>query len=230
MRRFVVRFASLGLAVCASGAPVLAEGDTTATTGDTVILTEARPASTWAVALYGGVWTNSTLPSFAYNVIRGRLTFEDAGIASLIVDRRLFDFGFGVPGTRWRLNGFSLEAEATLDQHFGLQNHVEATAALKIRTGEIALGSAASMNLAWANGLSYAFAEPKWEYGPTLVHGLDSRHLQYFMGFEAAFTPTAEKNLSAFFRLHHRSGIYGVISPRRTGSNYVGAGLRWTFR
>jgi hypothetical protein len=49
------------------------------------------------------------------------------------------------------------------------------------------------------------------------------------MAFETAFTPKSNRNLSAFLRLHHRSGIYGVISPRRTGSNYVGAGLRWTF-
>ena len=197
---------------------------------DKVLLTEARPPSTWAVALYGGVWTNSTLPSFPYNLVRGRLTFDNAQIASLIVDRRLFDFDLDLPGTRWRLNGFSVEAEGTLNQHFGLQDHVEATAALKVRSGEIALGSAASLNVAWANGISYAFAAPKWEYGPTLVHGVDSRLFQYYMGFEAAVTPTSAKNLSAFFRLHHRSGIYGVISPRRTGSNYVGAGLRWTFR
>lgn len=197
---------------------------------DRVILTETRPPSTWAVALYGGVWTNSTLPSFPYNLIRGKLTFENARIASLIVERRLFDFDLDVPGTHWRLNGFSLEAEGTLNQHFGLQDHVEATAALKLRSGEIALGSVASMNFAWANGLSYALEAPKWEYGPSLLHGVDSRRLQYFMGFETAITPTAAKNLSAFFRLHHRSGIYGVVSPRRTGSNYVGAGLRWTFR
>ncbi|WP_333823397.1 hypothetical protein [Pinisolibacter sp.] len=231
MRSGTLSSAGLGVAiglnvVCAHAQ----DAGLTAPVPDKVILTEARAPSTWAVALYGGVWTNSTLPSFPYNLVRGNLTFEDAQIASLIVDRRLFDFDLDLPGTRWRLNGFSVEAEGTLNQHFGLQDHVEATAAVKLRTGEIGLGSMASMNLAWANGLSYAFAAPKWEYGPTFVHGVDSRHLQYFMAFEAAVTPTAAKNLSAFFRLHHRSGIYGVISPRRTGSNYVGGGLRWTFR
>lgn len=196
---------------------------------DKVILTEARPSSNWAVALYGGVWTNSTLPSFPYNLVRGKLTFEDAQIYSLIVNRRLLDFDVDIPGTRYRLNGFSLEAEGTLDQHAGLQDHVEATAAIALRSGQIPLGSMLSMNLAWSNGFSYAFSKPKWEFGPSGLHGVDSRNLQYFMAFETAFTPTAMKNLSAFLRLHHRSGIYGVISPRKTGSNYVGGGLRWAF-
>ncbi len=196
---------------------------------DKVILTEARPTSNWAVALYGGVWTNSTLPSFPINLVRGKLTFEDAQIYSLIVNRRLIDFDLDIPGTRYRLNGFSLEAEGTLDQHAGLQDHAEATAAIALRSGQIPLGSMLSMNLAWSNGVSYAFSTPKWEFGPTGRHGVESRNLQYFMAFETSFTPTAMRNLSAFMRLHHRSGIYGVISPRKTGSNYVGGGLRWTF-
>jgi hypothetical protein len=197
--------------------------------GERVILTEARKNGDWAVAVYGGVWSNSTLPAFPYNLATGRIRFERAQMASLVVDRRLVDFGFDVPWTRYRLDGFTLAAEATLGRHFGLQDHTEATAALKLRSGEIALGRAASLNLAWANGLSYAFEPPKWEYGPTLRHGVDSRQWQYYMGFEAAITPTAWHNLSAYVGLHHRSGIYGLISPRATGSNYLGAGLRWTF-
>jgi len=196
---------------------------------DKVLLTEARPPSTWSVALYGGVWTNSSLPAFPYNLVTGKLTFEKSQIASLIVHRNFFDFDVDVPGTRWRLNGFTLQGEWTLDKHTGLQDHVETTAAVTVRSGEIRLGSAASMNLAWSNGLSYAFDEPKWEFGPSHKHGVDSRIVQYFMAFETAFTPTQAKNLSAFFRLHHRSGVYGVISPRHTGSNFIGAGLRYTF-
>jgi hypothetical protein len=206
------------------------ENDLVAPVADKVILTTARPAGDWTVALYGGVWTNSTLPSFPINLVRGKLTFDDVKIASLIVGRRLMGFDLDLPGTRYRLEGFTLEAEGTLSQHFGLEDHVEATAALALRSGEIGLGSMASLNLAWANGFSYAFDAPKWEYGPTHIHGVDSRRIQYYMGFEAVVTPTAAQNLSAFFRLHHRSGIYGVISPRKTGSNYVGGGLRWTFR
>lgn len=228
MRSNSVRIRLLFVAATLFSTPVVAQS-LEAPAADVVILTEARRASVWSVALYGGVWTNSTLPAFPYNLVAGKLTFENAQILSLIVQRNLMDFDFGVPGTNWRLNGFSLQGEWTLDKHAGLQDHVETTAALVVRTGEISLGRHASMNMAWSNGLSYAFQAPKWELGPSGLHGVDSRHLQYFMAFETAFTPKSNQNLSAFVRLHHRSGIYGVISPRRTGSNYVGAGLRWTF-
>ncbi|MDK9697483.1 MAG: hypothetical protein OEL76_13950 [Siculibacillus sp.] len=227
MRTRSILFPAFLLAAATGGARAEEVG-LTAPLLDRVVLTEARPPSTWAVALYGGVWTNSTLPRFPINLVSGRLTFEDARIVSLVIDRRLFDFGLDIPGTQLRLDGFSLEAEGTVSRHVGLEDHVEATAAVKLRSGEIGLGSVGSMNVAFANGLSWAFERPKWEYGPGLVHGVDSRRLQYYMGFETAFTPKGAKNLSAFVRLHHRSGIYGLISPRRTGSNHFGVGLRWT--
>ena len=222
---------------CLSVAPVSAadltspmpEAVLVAPVADKVILTETRRTGAWGVALYGGNWTNSTLPGFPVNLVTGKLTFEDAQIYSLIVNRRLIGFDLDIPGTRYRMNGFTLEAEGTLSKHAGLQDHVEATAGIALRSGEIGLGSALSMNMAWTNGFSYAFEQPKWETGPNGIHGVDSRHLQYFMAFETAFTPKAWKNLSAFIRLHHRSGIYGVISPRTTGSNFVGGGLRYTF-
>jgi hypothetical protein len=47
------------------------------------------------------------------------------------------------------------------------------------------------------------------------------------MGLETEFTHESTPNAHFFLKLHHRSGIYGLISPRKTGSNYIGAGLRW---
>jgi hypothetical protein len=36
-------------------------------------------------------------------------------------------------------------------------------------------------------------------------------------------------HLSITTRIHHRCGFYGVIAPRRVGSNFVAVGVRYQF-
>ncbi len=193
-------------------------------------LTKPRPAGQrFSVSAYAGQWTNSRLPTFPYNLVTGRLTTENAQIYGALANWRFFDFSLPLPGAA-RLDGFSLELEGGLFKHGGRQDHVEGTAALVLRSGQIPLFSGLSLNLAMGNGLSYAFSRPAFELGPTGVPGVGSRRLQYHMSFEAAFSHENLSQFELFARLHHRSGIYGVISPRRTGSNYIGGGLRFWFR
>ncbi len=70
---------------------------------------------------------------------------------------------------------------------------------------------------------------PTYEYGRELVRGHDTVQLQYYMGFEAEYAHASWERLSVFTRLHHRSGMYGMISPSKTGSNFIGIGLRLHF-
>lgn len=193
-------------------------------------LTKPRPAGqVFSLAAYAGRWTNSRLPTFPYNLVTGRLTTAKADMFGVTGNWRFYDFSLPLPGAA-RLDGFSLEVEAGLFRHAGLQDHVEGTAALVLRSGQIPLFSGLSFNLAMGNGLSYAFSRPAFELGPTGVPGVGSRRLQYHMSFEAAFSHASLPQVEAFARLHHRSGVYGLISPRRTGSNYIGGGLRFWFR
>lgn len=194
-----------------------------------IVLSTARPPSWGAIAVYGGMWAESRLPTFPYNLVTGKVSYHKAYMAGAIGSVRIVDFGFGLFGSRYRFEGFSLEAEAQIFKHFGLQSHVETVAALVLRSGEFVLGRNWSMNVAWGNGISYAWSDPKWEMGSTGIRGVGSRRTQYHMFFETAFTPRSAPQLAVFLRLHHRSGMYGVISPQRTGSNYVGAGFRYSF-
>lgn len=50
---------------------------------------------------------------------------------------------------------------------------------------------------------------------------------QYYMAFELEYAAPQWERVSVIARLHHRSGIYGLVSPSTTGSNFFGAGLRW---
>jgi hypothetical protein len=99
---------------------------------------------------------------------------------------------------------------------------------MMLRTRDYDLASAGTINLGWANGFSYALSPPAHEYGTNLVRGEDTVPFQYYMGFEAEFAHTSWEWLRVFARLHHRSGIYGVISPSKTGSNILGLGVRFT--
>ena len=125
-----------GLAVAPS--PGLAQSGGKQLSAEEVLLTTRREREGAALSIYGGVWTNSRLPTFPVNLVTGKLTFRDSHLAGLIASYPLATFSIPLPG-RYRLAGFTLEAEGSLYKHFGLQNHAEGNAALVIRTGQISL-------------------------------------------------------------------------------------------
>ena len=53
--------------------------------------------------------------------------------------------------------------------------------------------------------------------------------LQFHIAIEAELMQEAVPGWSLVGRIHHRSGAYGVLSPERTGSNFLGLGLRRSF-
>jgi hypothetical protein len=186
---------------------------------------------TWHVSGFLSRWVESNLPPFVYNVATGRAGYADSyfaagALAYAIVPR--FDVPF--PGTEFAFRGNSLEIEGQVLRHFGLQDHFEGTLAAVLRSGEIPLFGGLSANVAWGNGFSIALDDPKYEKGPDEIRGVDSRRFQYYMGFEAELTHASQPNIHLVAKLHHRSGIYGVIAPRHTGSNFIGAGVRFDIR
>jgi hypothetical protein len=183
----------------------------------------------WIVSLDGAVWAESQLPLLGYNIVTGNLKFQDAQLVQIGLSRVLVhDFSIPLPG-KYVLNGNSIELQVIGTQHFGLETDQEGVAAVVLRSGDIPLWGDVSVNLAWGNGLSYAFEAPQLEKGPDGTPGVDSRQLQYYMGFESEWTFSRGARWHLTTMLHHRSGIYGVISPQHTGSNYMGAGINFDF-
>ena len=111
-------------------------------------------------------------------------------------------------------------------RHFGSQSHWEGTLALVFRTGQIPLFGGLSVNLAFGEGLSYASERPNLE-GSFRVE--PSRLLNY-LAFEAEFSHASLPGVFFVPRIHHRSGIFGVIAPKESGSNFTGAGIRIDLR
>lgn len=178
--------------------------------------TSAR-AGRWRVAAFVLNGTEARLPSVPAKLVTFRLPFNgDRAAAAAISYVVLPD-----------VHGFSLELEGQGLQHFGGERIFELAAAAVIRSPQIGLTGGTSGNVAWGNGFSYALTPPTAELGRGGIRGVDTVQWQYHMSFEVELTSSANSRVHYVARLHHRSGIYGLISPSRTGSNYIGLGLRF---
>jgi hypothetical protein len=178
---------------------------------------------TWHLTVYGSQWVNADLLEIPERSFTGELTGEDAyfvgaGLSRVIVP----SFSIPLPGTELSLRGNRIEVEGQVLRHFGDQRHWEGTLALMFRTGQIPIFGGLSVNLGFGEGLSYASERPNLE-GSFRVE--PSRLLNY-LAFEAEFSHASLPGVSLVPRIHHRSGIFGLIAPRESGSNYIGVGLR----
>jgi hypothetical protein len=150
---------------------------------------------------------------------------EDAQFASVLVNRVL------VPQLRtgWALlDGSSIEVEGQIGRHFGDQRHGEATLALMWRSRDVTLPwTDTRMNFAAAEGFSYALSRPTLE---GVVNDQEPRKFLNYLAFELELSHPSLPDVSLVPRLHHRSGIFGLIAPQGSGSDFLGIGLRMTLR
>jgi hypothetical protein len=75
-----------------------------------------------------------------------------------------------------------------------------------------------------AGGVSYVTGISQWELQNS-ENDKGSRFL-HFLVTELTFSSGPDANWEAFIRVHHRSGIYGMINGVYGGSSYVTAGYR----
>lgn len=80
-------------------------------------------------------------------------------------------------------------------------------------------------SLALAEGISYVTSVPSIEKRD---NSNTKRILNYLM-FEATFALPDHPRWQFLVRIHHRSGAYGLYGAGNTGSNDIGAGLRYLF-
>lgn len=183
---------------------------------------ENPAADNWSVTVFEGQWINSRLPYMPYNFATGDVEWEKSYIGSIFLTKELRDISLFRQTLR-------LGVEAGVSKHKGLQDHWEVSGGAVVRSRDYLIGDVFKTNISWTNGLSYALGDIAFERGTDGIRGVDTYNLQYFMAFESEITPVVQDNVSLVFRLHHRSGIYGLISPSKTGSNHLGLGLRYRF-
>jgi hypothetical protein len=192
-------------------------------------LAEAPRDRVWHGTVYVGQWISSRLLDVPRRLGTGNVEMKDITFASLIANHVVVpELRTGWPVLGPVIDGGSIEVEAQFGQQFGRQRHQEATLALVWRSREITLpATRASINLAIGEGLSYTLSRPTFE---GLENDQQPRKFLNYLAFEAEVSHPALPGISLVPRLHHRSGIFGLIAPQGTGSNILGLGLRITLQ
>lgn len=181
---------------------------------------EAPRKQSLSVAVLQGVDTD--LPLLLPKLIDGSLVYEDAHLYTLSYVHSFSVYAIGYAD-------LLIGAEGVLGKHYGIQDHMETAVALHLKlAGLLPRKMPVNLDYAIGNGLSYAFGEPYYEDTPKDQPDKHYR-LQYFISMDLDFYARDFPRLQLMLRLHHRSGIYGVVAPQRVGSNFIGYGIKYLF-
>jgi hypothetical protein len=181
-----------------------------------------------SVSVYAGQGADHNLRELPGLILTGRLDWDKSYFTGLALgkDRGTLGQSFkslqSTPFASFR-HGY----EVVLVQHRGLQSNAELGAAYMLRTPDLQMGPL-GVNFAAGAGLSYALGTPSYEDGPK---GDPERRyrLQLLALFELELRLRGLDNISVITRVHHRSGVYGLIAPQNVGSNFLAVGLRYKF-
>lgn len=171
-----------------------------------------------AVGIYGGSFLRSGL----LNVTTGRvpitqLEFNDDYLIALTASKRFLTLAKHV----------HLELEIGAAQRFGIQDEQEFWIAPYIRYDGFFWNKYLYTSIAVNTGLSISTGVSAVEEARGGAAGGDN--LLHFLSPEITFALPQRKDIQATFRVHHRSGAFGVVSDTRGGAQYVTFGLRKYF-
>ncbi len=181
-----------------------------------------------AVTVYGGQGVNHNLRKIPVAILSNNLDRDKSYFVGVGLAKTGPKLGRSVD----RLQGTPMaelrqDIEVLMLKHHGLQHNAELGAAYLLRTPDLQMGPV-GVNLAAGTGLSYAIGKPTYEDGPK--DDLERRYrLQLLLLFELEWKLRNVDALTLSTRIHHRSGVYGLIAPPHVGSNFITLGLRYRF-
>jgi len=199
----------------------------------------------WFMTIYGGQMSDNDLK----DIMQLETNFVDAEIAAITMGKELWryqdylaietegqfayhwdqefyckDPACGNPGYDWA-PGYSYREPGSFE-------YQELNAALILRWLKFPWDRYIDTSFALGSGLSYATREPPIEVDYNAkTHGLDydvSQWLNYLL-VEFTLGLPVFPQWHLLVRIHHRSGVYGLISGVTGGSNAVAAGIRYNF-
>jgi hypothetical protein len=145
-------------------------------------------------------------------------SYRDDHLAAVTVSRemaRLF-------GDRLRL-----EPELGIGQRFGEQDETEAWAALFVRYRGFPWDDVLVTSFALSTGLNYATDVSELER-ERARDGEGSQWMHFFSPEITLALPSLPE-VELMFRMHHRSGVFGLVSDAWGGAQYATVGLRIRF-
>ena len=180
------------------------------------------------LTFYAGQGIDSNLVDIFPKVLRGDLKSDDTYLYALGYFHPLntpsqlqsvFDF-LAIPNT---YSGI----EAVVGKHEGLQYNWEVDANWQLRFAPLHFGSL-EVRPGIGLGGSYALGRPGYEDGSK--NDPEKRYrFQNFNIYELEWSLPDISSFSLVSRIHHRSGMYGLIAPSHVGSNFVAVGLRYSY-
>ena len=180
------------------------------------------------ITFYHGQGTDSNLTELPEQILTGDIPwessyFEGIGYTHYFATPALLDSALNVVSIDHASNALEL----VVVKHRGRQHNTEVDLAYVLRTRNYYLGPVL-VRFGAGMGVSYSFGRPSYEDGPSLDP--DRRFkFQSYDAFELEMAMTSIPKYRLVGRLHHRSGMYGLIAPRLVGSNFLALGVRFEF-
>ena len=165
----------------------------------------------WFASIYGGIYSDTSLIENLYF----KNAIENSYINIISLGRELSVYE----------NKIAVEIEGQLGLHCGTQNHQEMNCAIILRWLSFPWDNYVDTSFAIGNGISYATMAPVIEI-ENADNGNTNQWLYYVLVEWAITTPF---QWEFFWRIHHRSGIYGLMADSNAGSNFIGFGLRFRY-
>ena len=109
------------------------------------------------------------------------------------------------------------------------QNVIEFNPYMMFRWSNLPWNKTIRTTFGLGGGFSYATPIPDFEKDPKDVNG-HYNNLMHFIAVEATFALLQHKDWQLVYRLHHRSGVFGLLGADNVGNTAVEIGLRHYFK
>jgi len=181
-----------------------------------------------SVSFYAGQGADHNLRELPGKIISRNLEWDKTYFAALGLGKVRGTLGQSIESLHdTALASLRHGYETVLVKHTGMQSNAEIGAAYMLKSPDLQLGKL-GVNIGAGAGLSYAMGNPGYEDGPDNDPGRRYR-TQLLALFELEWRMVGFDNLSVITRVHHRSGVYGLIAPSHVGSNFLAVGVRHKF-
>lgn len=171
-------------------------------------------------------WQDWYVASFAGQWIGGQGSTSLSGLTDYnnLQNTYLYTVNVGKQ-IRHPYDSLYIDVEGQVGRHAGIQGHQEVVGVLVARWEYFPWDHELDTSFSAGEGLSWASEVPVHETNA----GDNSARLLNYVLFDIAVSPWREKRWEGFFRVHHRSGIFGTFSDVYGASNFVGFGVRYRY-
>ncbi|WP_068007606.1 hypothetical protein [Pseudovibrio axinellae] len=171
-----------------------------------------------AVSVYGGRFVKTGMSDIATTGLPAwNWDYNNDYFVGATISRSLLSFK----------NILDFEPELGVGQRFGVQHETEFWAALYVRYSAFPWNDYLMTSIAVSTGVNYATGVSDIEQKRGGQGG--GSRLLHFLSPEITFALPSAPDKQLFFRFHHRSGAYGIISDTKGGSQYATGGFRYKF-